>query len=264
MTSSRLPTCDPVNSLSCNTIMKLLETVTQAANNYVDLGDRRLVLLRVLKELTGAAAGYWAWGHGDGSQNSVVPVALINLGFTEQQMADYVRISLATESQREFVEPIKKLKGELPQFTLIRADLYPELDWKQTYFGHQLNLIGFDEWVQSVRYSRSETWSQLFLLRAVGACTFQAQDRALIDIAMSSISWLHSSQAEFLPQEQTIGLTPRQRAVLLMLLNGLSRKQIASRFVISEQTVGDHIKQIYRHFDINSAGELSALFLRNK
>lgn len=264
MPSSHSQTVDPTENLSTNTLKRLLETVTQTADRYVDLSDRRLVVLRILKELTGATAGYWAWGHEDGTEKSVVAVALINLGFTEQQMAAYVKASFAPEVHRDFVEPIKKRMGTQPQITLTREELYQELAWKETFLGQQLKLIGFEEWLQSIRYSREETWSQLFLLRSVGEMPFQPEDRALIDIAMSSISWLHSSQAESIPQEQLRGLSPRQRAVMLMLLDGVSRKQIASRFAIGEETVGDHIKQIYRHFDINTSGELSALFLRGK
>ena len=64
--------------------------------------------------------------------------------------------------------------------------------------------------------------------------------------------------------EAFAGLTPRQRLVMLMLLDGLARKTIALRLGISEDTVGDHIKSIYTHFKVNSAGELAAFFLRSR
>ena len=47
-----------------------------------------------------------------------------------------------------------------------------------------------------------------------------------------------------------------------MQLDGLSRKQIAANLAITEQTVGDHLKALYKHFGVHSAGELAAHFLR--
>ena len=51
---------------------------------------------------------------------------------------------------------------------------------------------------------------------------------------------------------------------MLLLLDGFSRKMIAAQMSLGEDTVGDHIKNIYRHFQVNSATELAAIFLRSK
>jgi len=67
-----------------------------------------------------------------------------------------------------------------------------------------------------------------------------------------------------LPVESCVSLTSRQRIVLMMQLDGLSRKKIATRLQITVDTVGDHMKKIYEHFGINTTGELAALFLRNR
>jgi len=52
--------------------------------------------------------------------------------------------------------------------------------------------------------------------------------------------------------------------VLLMQLDGLSRKDIADRLQITIDTVGDHMKKIYDHFGVSTTGKLAALFLRNR
>lgn len=250
--------------LDADTAKRLFASTIQIGDRCSDLAARRLAVLQSLIELTFTAAGVWSWGYGDGSENTVMPVAVIPVGFTEPQMFDFVKFAMSSGVYTEIVEPIKLMKGTKSQIAVARSDLYDLQTWKGTFSCKALNEIGFEEWIQCVRYSSDQNWSQLFLLRANGQSSFSSSDRALVDLAMSSVGWLHASAAETLSAEERLGLTSRQRAVMLMMLDGHSRKQIASQFGIGEQTVGDHIKQIYRHFDINSLGELAAIFLRAK
>ncbi len=67
-----------------------------------------------------------------------------------------------------------------------------------------------------------------------------------------------------MPPEKFAGLTPRQRTITLMLLDGLTRKKAAASLGIGEETVNHHVKFIFRHFRVQSATELAALFLRGR
>lgn len=53
-------------------------------------------------------------------------------------------------------------------------------------------------------------------------------------------------------------LSPRQRQVLLFLLDGDSIKQVALRIGTSRHTVQDYVKALYQRFDVHSRGELVA------
>ena len=65
------------------------------------------------------------------------------------------------------------------------------------------------------------------------------------------------SKAELLAEH----LSPRQRQVLAWLLQGESIKQVAARLGLSQHTIGDYVKEIYRHFGVYSRSELMALFV---
>jgi len=257
-------TLPQTGQLDADTAKRLFTSAIQIGDRCSELAARRLAVVQSLLELTNAAAGYWSWGHGNGGDDTVMPVAIIPAGFTESQMFNFVKFAMAPGAHTEIVQPIKHMKGSKSQIAVARSDLYDLQTWRDTFSCKALSQIGFDEWLQCVRYSCDQNWSQLFLLRENGQPPFSPADRSLIDLAMSSVGWLHASAAETLSAEELFGLTARQRAVMLMMLDGHSRKQIASHFGIGEQTVGDHIKQIYRHFDINSLGELAAIFLRAK
>lgn len=57
-------------------------------------------------------------------------------------------------------------------------------------------------------------------------------------------------------------LTPAERAVGLLLLRGLSHKEVASARATSERTVRQQALAVYRKAGVRSRAELSAFFLR--
>ncbi len=59
-------------------------------------------------------------------------------------------------------------------------------------------------------------------------------------------------------------LTPRQKQIVQALKEGYSYKMIANKYMISVNTVGDHIKAIYKKLQINSKGELFSKSLRGE
>jgi DNA-binding NarL/FixJ family response regulator len=81
---------------------------------------------------------------------------------------------------------------------------------------------------------------------------------------MAALKTLHADESETVPADVFPELSVRQRTVMTMLLDGLARKQIAQRLQISEETVANHIKMIFKHFQVHSAGELAALFLKGR
>lgn len=66
------------------------------------------------------------------------------------------------------------------------------------------------------------------------------------------------TQANYVP------LTDRQKEVLQAMVDGLSRKMIADKLDIHHDTVGDHLKEIYRKLHVNSAPEAVREAIRNK
>lgn len=185
----------------------------------------------------------------------------------DQQRTAFVEYALDPDTNRNFNQRIweRMQSRQATQSTDTRRDLFSDDEW-QTFpkMRQRIERNGWSSWLNSVRYSASETWSGLFFLRNTGGDEFGPREAALIDLAMSRIPWLRSTADELLPPETFSGLTPRQRTVMLMLLDGTSRKIIARQLVITEDTVGDHLKSIYQHFQVNSSNELAALFLRSR
>lgn len=89
---------------------------------------------------------------------------------------------------------------------------------------------------------------------------FTAREARILHIVLSEVPWLH---ALGWPEDRGVTvptLTQRQRLTLNLLLEGLSRKEIASHMGLSTHTVSDYVKTIYSHFGVQSHAELMHRF----
>jgi DNA-binding NarL/FixJ family response regulator len=57
------------------------------------------------------------------------------------------------------------------------------------------------------------------------------------------------------PATPPVSLTAKETAVLEALASGKAHKEVAIQLSISQHTVGDHVKSIYRKLSVNSRGE---------
>ena len=65
-------------------------------------------------------------------------------------------------------------------------------------------------------------------------------------------------------RSQEHGLTPREKEVAALIMQGRSKSYIAETLFISENTVKYHSKNLYRKIGINSKGELLDLCYKTK
>jgi len=62
------------------------------------------------------------------------------------------------------------------------------------------------------------------------------------------------------PNFETYNLTKREKEVLLLLMDGLSYKEICARCFISIDTLNSHIRKVYSKLNVHSRAEISARF----
>jgi DNA-binding CsgD family transcriptional regulator len=86
---------------------------------------------------------------------------------------------------------------------------------------------------------------------------YGARHRAIVDLVHHEIGWIYRSDLP-LASPEAMALSPRQRDVLGLLLNGDGEKQIAGKLKLSHNTVHHHVKGIHRHFGVSSRSELLA------
>lgn len=244
---------------------RLLQAVVDVSESQRPLADLRQSMLQKLAELVNADAGHWAWGRGHPASASITPVAFIPFGYTESELAATCQFGLDPRMREEFSMPLVRLMRHDGVACALRRDIVSDHKWRAgNWLYENVRRTGMNSWIQAVRYAANDTWSNLFLARRIDRPDFGLDDRALTDLAISSISWLWANPEETVPMDAVRTLTPRQRAVMFQVLDGFSRKKIAARMGISEETVNHHLKAVFHHFSVQSATELAALFLRSR
>ena len=259
--------CDPeeASRVPIRVAGRLVAAIAEIADVHAELAQRRRAVLTALAREVEADGGLWAWGRGWPDSSAVVPVAHIDFGMDQEQRTVIMDWGLDAEVDREFRGRIRAQMGVAKHVTTIRRDIFTAEEWEAIPFTRRmLRRGGWESWLHSVRYSDRDTWSNFLLLRAGGRAEFGPAEAAAVHLMLDGLPWLHSTAEEILPPEAFVGLTPRQRTVMLMILDGLSRKAVSGRLEIAEDTVGAHLKAIYAHFGVSTSGQLAALFLRNR
>ena len=248
---------------------QLLRAVVEIADGGRALADRRQALLECLAELLHADSGHWVWGRGRPDDDRRLAVGFIPFGYSDDELKALHQFALDPQVQEELQQLLLAHLRQHPREDGVWSVIMAEVLAAHKYppdnrIVQSMQRIGVAHWMQGGRYLPNHTFAVVVLGRRQERPAFSAADKDLIDLAMASVPWLWANPEETVPQDAVEVLSPRQRAVMFLVLDGLSRKKIAARLSISEETVNHHMKAIYQHFHVQSATELAALFLRSQ
>lgn len=116
------------------------------------------------------------------------------------------------------------------------------------------------------------TFGALFVLLQNKALRNEVEmtHRELSELKQQAIKWKNENQSliqglsEAIDKQlQSWGLTPSEKEVALLLLKGLSFKEIATIRDSTEKTVRHHAQKIYEKSKLSGRAELSAFFLED-
>jgi len=96
-------------------------------------------------------------------------------------------------------------------------------------------------------------------IRAVMAGEYWVGREAVGDI----VDFMRNSSSGDKPQKN-YGLTKREMDILVSIVTGLSNKEIARRFALSEDTVKHHLTNIFDKVGVNSRLELALFAINNR
>jgi DNA-binding CsgD family transcriptional regulator len=243
---------------------QLLRLASTADHLHANVAVRRQKFIAGFIEMVGGKGGFWGWGRGRPGITSVVPIASIPIGFAAEEWSQIAEFSLSNEGQKLAQIPIFARLTVVSQATVTRSDLInDELWYASNVFNANLYPIGLDDFLTSVRYFSKDSWHCLTIFRELDRGKFGTREKELLHLAMTGVAWLEPKASESIPPDTFSKITPRQRVVMLYLLDGVPRKQIAAKLGLTLHTVNDHVKSLYEHFGVQSATELSARFLKS-
>lgn len=97
-----------------------------------------------------------------------------------------------------------------------------------------------------------------FVNRAAGDPPYDARARRMMRLLNVELANLLGTRLARIDDPTVTDLAPRQRSVLICLMQGDTESQCAKRLGISRHTVHDYVKMLHDRFGVHSRGELLA------
>ncbi|MGE9296625.1 MAG: helix-turn-helix transcriptional regulator [Puniceicoccales bacterium] len=247
-----------VSETDARAMVRLLGETAAVEGGHI---EKKRFLMDGLCKLVGADAWSWSLNCDTRPGSSQSFISLLHGGITQEQVA---KILHATEHEhanltmRRFYEVLASKRSLV---TMSRDEVDHEGLSYQGEFAQRWEAAGIGPMVLAAYPVDDVAASGMILYRRHGAEPFSEREINIMHIVWDEVPWLHRSgwpedRGATVPQ-----LYPRQRTVMNLLLDGMSRKAIAAHLGISENTVSGYVKEIYRHFGVSSQPELMRKFL---
>jgi DNA-binding CsgD family transcriptional regulator len=254
-----------MTSLSTSSVEILVKLLSTATDPSVErpLADRQRSLMEGLKTLIRADAWLSASGplnpnvRGDG-----IAVTLIDGGWSdEHQRAEALGVISHPQLQPIAAPLIHESLDERRCMTYSRDQLMSDAQWWISPAGKAWRASGFDEFLISVTPLQENQLSWISYHRRLGKPSFGAVERTILHTVVSQAAWIRGSSRAAVAPADVVHLSPRERQVLLLLLGGDSRKEVAMKLKLSQHTVSDYLKEIYRKLGVVTRAELLSKFI---
>jgi DNA-binding CsgD family transcriptional regulator len=144
----------------------------------------------------------------------------------------------------------------------VSRELISRRAWYESpYYCDHVRQIGFDESIISTHATGRPSVVQGFgFFRERGQQGFTDDDKVMLQLIELGLgSYVHRPVGS---PDDGVRMSPRERDVFRLLLDGLSDKEIAARLTISRHTVNQRIKRLFTIFGVHSRIELLARHLR--
>jgi DNA-binding CsgD family transcriptional regulator len=259
---AKLATIHLMQQLPLGDVEQIVNLVAKASDPTLGqaIPERKRVLLEGIAEVIDA--DIWLWSTAVPNQKlagDAMTTCLIDGGWANdaEQVLVYQTLTnpLMYPAQLPLLDAVKNEQYS----TFLRHDLLPEdpaddavRTWSKT---------GFDSLLITIYPLGKDVYSSIGFHRRAGKQAFSERDRTMVHLILQQVEWLHRHGTNTEAKTKVVQLPPRERQVLVFLLSGDSPKEISKKLGISEYTVGDYMKNLHKHFQVNSRGELQAMFL---
>ncbi|GAA5484523.1 helix-turn-helix transcriptional regulator [Haloferula sargassicola] len=241
-------------------VRNLVSLLGEVVGMNDDLGGKRRRVMDGLCALVDADAWAWSLVHMELGR-APMQVAMLHGGISEAQFVHYVEALEHPRAQEvlgsyvvEAIErgtPLTRRDGEILPDHIPDYDACVDGKWRRA---------GLGSFMLTAWPLRKGGFSGIGLYRTAGRQVFSARDSCLAHIVLTEVPWLHEEGWGSESGRTLAGLPKRQREILQLLAQGNSRKEIACDLGLSLNTVHGHVRDIYRHFKVNSHAGLMRHF----
>jgi len=226
--------------------------------------EKKRFLMKGLADLLNLDAWVWTLGCQNEVGGKHTYVGFQHDGLDEQRFASLLQV-LEHPEMASIAGPFYAEVGETQLHTTRRRqDMDPSGRAETGEVGDLWRAANIGPIMLSIFPLDPTSISAIALYRAHRAAPFTEREKQIAHIILEEVSWLHMSGWPEDRGATVPHLSPRQRTVLNLILDGQARKQIAANLEIAENTVAGYAKEVYRHFSVNSQAELMHKFLSGR
>src|SRR5262245_22043381 len=249
--------------LAISDVEQVVNLVARAGDPTIELSlpERKRMLLEGVAEMVDADT--WIWSNvtlSRATDSDVMTTSLVDGGYRDERerAAFYEVLSNAEASEGVNVKIHDVIKRD-QCMTYLRREVYSDGEWSRVRELHSTLHTG--HFVLSCYPLSDNAVSAVGFHRRVGREDFTQRDRAIVHVVFQQVDWLHRHGTNVPAGETALQLSPRERQVLVFLLGGDSLKEVARKLTLSENTVANYVKEIYKSSSVNSRPELLAHFI---
>jgi DNA-binding CsgD family transcriptional regulator len=221
--------------------------------------EKRRLLMDGLCGLIDAKAWVWCMAEFDPDKPPSF-IGLIHSGFDEERFARYLE-AMNHPSMKVVTRPSSlELQAKGGHITRTQRQMDPDFLLKNPPAAPFLGKANIGALMRSQRPIPGGGISSIGIYRELDQAHFDEREAKIADIVLSEVPWLHFTSFPDQVSQDITSLYPRHRTVLNLLCEGWSRKKIAAKLGLSENTVHGYAKAIFKHFCVHSQAELIARF----
>lgn len=224
--------------------------------------EKKRYLMTGISKLITAESWSWALGSEVNPGNKLAYTGFLYGGFNEERFCNLVTAIEHPDMAEAMFHFTMKMKERRAHVTMRREEIDPDGLAYEGELGKLLVDTGIDSILLAGYPLGKGMFSAVSFVRPMGSVPFSERERKIAHILIGEVEWLHQS---CWPRDRAVEipkLYPRQRIVLNLLLDGMTRKQIAEHMRISENTVAGYASDVYKHFQVSSHVELIKKFFR--
>lgn len=257
MVARKDPSDHKVTVENARAMVRLVADTAMHGNTAV---AKKRFLLTGLSRMVNTDAWGWALSCQMEPGAPQVYVSYVNYGLSDERftrkMAAYSHPEMARIAQPIFDEVARTGRT----VTMARHQIDPEDTASRGEIGELWKAADIGPILLSYTPLDEKSASGIALFRRIGEPDFTDREIAITHIVLTEVPWLHQMGWPEDMGATVPRLTPKQRIVLNLLLDGLPREAIAGQMEISRHTLDDYVKDVFRHFSVSSHAQLMRRF----
>jgi DNA-binding CsgD family transcriptional regulator len=255
------PTSSDDILLDENDVRELVRLLGQVIAAKGDQTAKRNLVMEGLCRLLDADAWAWSLVHME-LGSAPRQVVFLHDGIPDERLPHY--LSAIEHEDLQWILNRLVVDAVTRRQPVTRRDRQLFSDWPE-------DSIAFRTWVDkaNLRSLILMAWpivtggfSGIGIYRNADRPAFGARETRIAHIVLSEIPWLHEEGWGEERGDSLVNLSKRPREILSLLVQGRARNQIADDLGLSIHTVHGYVRDIYRHFGVNSHLELINRFTR--